>query len=123
LSKAEISTLLSRNSGFNGLFAVDQLPEVYRIIDEGNQQAGVALEAMIRQIARWVGGMVAVTATTPEAIILTGGMANSPRFTGSITRYIGHLGPVKLYPGEHEMEALAEGVLRVLNNQEKALEY
>ena len=123
LSKAEVTTLLSRKSGFSGFFGVDQLPDVYRLIDEGNHEAEVVLEAMVRQIARWIGGMVAVTATRPDAIILTGGMANSSRLTGSITRYIGHLGPVSIYPGEHEMEALAEGVLRVLKKQEKALEY
>lgn len=123
LSRAEIIAKLSRRSGFSGLFGVDQLPDVYRIIDEGNSEAGVALEAMLRQIARWVGGMVAVTAGTPDAIIFTGGMANSSRFCGSLKRYIGHLGPLKIYPGEHEMEALAEGVLRVLNGQEKARSY
>jgi len=123
LSKEEVTVLLSRKSGFSGLFGVGRLPDAYRIIDEGNQQAGVALEAMIRQIAKWIGAMTALTAATPDAIILTGGMANSTRFTDSITHYIGHLGPVRLYPGEHEMEALAEGVTRVLNNQEKALEY
>jgi butyrate kinase len=122
-SRTEITKLLSRKSGFSGFFGVDQLPEVYRIIDEGNHEAEVVLEAMIRQIARWIGGMVAVTATTPDAIILTGGMANSSRFTGSIARYIGHLGPARLYPGEHEMEALAEGVLRILRKEEAALEY
>ena len=123
LAKAEVAALLSHRSGFSGLFGVDQLPDVYRIIDGGNEQAAVVLEAMVRQIARWVGGMAAVAATTPDAIILTGGMANSTRFTDSITRYTGHLGPVKVYPGEHEMEAMAEGVLRVLNNQETALQY
>jgi len=123
LSKAEITALLSRKSGFSGLFDVDQLPDLYRIIDGGNQQADVALEAMIRQIAKWIGAMAAVTAATPDAIILTGGMANSSRFTDSITRYIGHFSQVRIYPGEYEMQALAEGVIRVLNNQEKALEY
>ena len=123
LSKAEVTALLSRKSGFSGLFGVDQLPDVFRIIDAGNVQAGLALEAMIRQIARWVGAMTALMAATPDAMILTGGMANSTRFTDSLARYIGHLGPVRLYPGEYEMEALAEGVLRVLNGQERALEY
>jgi butyrate kinase len=123
LSKAEITVLLSRKSGFSGLLGVDQLPDVYKIIDEGNKEAGIVLEAMIRQIAKWIGAMAAIIPASPDAIILTGGMANSSRFTGSITRYIGRFGPVRLYPGEHEMEALAEGVRRVLNQEEAALEY
>jgi butyrate kinase len=123
LSKAEITVLLSRKSGFSGLFGVDQLPDVYKIIDTGNKEAAIMMEAMTRQIAKWIGAMVAIIPNNPDAIILTGGMTNSPRFTESLTRYIGRLGNVRLYPGEHEMQALADGVLRVLNKVEATLEY
>lgn len=123
LSKSEITALLSRRSGFVGMFGVDQLPDVYKIMDAGNHDANILLEAMIRQIAKGIGAMVAVIRRTPDAIILTGGMANSSRFTESIARYTAHLGPISVYPGEREMEALLEGVLRVLNKEEPALEY
>ncbi len=123
MSKAEITGLLSKKSGFSGLFGIDQLPDVYRLVDSGDQQAGIMLEAMIRQVARWIGGMVAVIASRPDAIILTGGMINSSRLVDSISRYINHLGAIKVYPGEYEMEALAEGVLKILTEEERALEY
>ncbi len=123
LSKEDIITLLSKESGFKGFFGVGRLPEIYEMIDAGNHQVKVVLDAMIRQVVKWIGGMVALLATNPDAIILTGGMINSSRLVKKITDYINHLGPIRLYPGEHEMEALAEGVIRVLNKEEEALEY
>lgn len=123
LSKEDIIALLSNESGFKGFFGVDRLPEIYEMIDTGNHQVKVVLDAMIRQVVKWIGGTVALLATNPDAIILTGGMINSPRLVKAITGYIDHLGPIRLYPGEREMEALAEGVIRVLNKEEEALGY
>jgi butyrate kinase len=58
-----------------------------------------------------------------DAIILTGGLAYSNRFTGAIKQRVGLIAPVKVYPGEDEMRALAEGALRVLRGLEAAVEY
>ena len=44
-------------------------------------------------------------------------------FTGLIKKYVACLAPVKAYPGELEMEALAWGGLRVLRGEEKAAVY
>ncbi len=123
LSKQEVAVLLSNKSGFKGFFGIDRLPDVYRLIDEGNKQADVLLQAMVRQIVKWVGGMVVVMKTKPDAIILTGGMVHSTRFVASLMEYLNYFGIIKLYPGEREMEALAEGVFRVLNKKEVALHY
>lgn len=123
LSRSEVTALLSRESGFAGMFGADELPGIYKIIDGGNQAADVLLQSMIRQIAKWIGAMVAVAGRSPDAIILTGGMANSSRFNDSIALHIAHLGPLRIYGGEREMEALAEGVMRVLGKEEPALVY
>ncbi|MBN1690552.1 MAG: butyrate kinase [Dehalococcoidia bacterium] len=123
LDRTEIVSLLSRQIGFIGYFGVDQLPAVYRLIDSGNEQAKIIMEAMVRQVARWIGGMTAVTALRPDAVILTGGMVNSARLVQSISYYINHLAPLKVYAGEFEMEALAKGVFRVLNGEVKVQEY
>jgi len=37
-----------------------------------------------------------------------------------LTGYLEWIAPVKVYPGEDELKALAEGVFRVLNGEEKA---
>ena len=58
-----------------------------------------------------------------DAIILTGGIAHSKRFTGWIEERVGFLAPVKRVPGAFEIEALAGGVTRVLRGEEPLNDY
>ncbi|HUT99352.1 MAG TPA: butyrate kinase, partial [bacterium] len=37
--------------------------------------------------------------------------------------WVSWIAPVKVYPGQDEMGALAQGVLRVLRGEDEALEY
>ena len=67
--------------------------------------------------------MFAVLEGRADAIILTGGLAHSTRFTGCIKQRVGLIAPVKVYPGEDEMRALAEGALRVLRGEAPAMDY
>ena len=43
--------------------------------------------------------------------------------TGWIEKRVSFIAPVRIYPGENELESLALGVLRVLRGREKAHEY
>jgi butyrate kinase len=67
--------------------------------------------------------MTALVKGRPDAVILTGGMVNSPLLAEAICAHIEPMAEVRIYPGEFEMEALAEGVLRVLQDIEPALAY
>ena len=58
-----------------------------------------------------------------DAIVLTGGLANSSRLAAWISERIGFIAPVKVYPGENEMHALAQGALRVLSGTESVKQY
>lgn len=58
-----------------------------------------------------------------DAVLLTGGIAYSKSFTKEISERVGFIAEVKVYPGEDEMIALAQGGLRVLNGEEEALVY
>jgi butyrate kinase len=44
-------------------------------------------------------------------------------FTGWIKEMVGYISGVTVYPGEDELEALAEGGLRVLRNEESPKVY
>jgi butyrate kinase len=46
-------------------------------------------------------------------------MAHSERVVQSLRSYLGWIAPVHVYPGEDELQALAEGVFRVLDGEEK----
>jgi butyrate kinase len=109
--------------GEGGLFAylgTRDLEEVEHRIDAGDAKAAAVYEAMIYQIAKETGAMAAVLEGRVDALLLTGGMANSDRMVNKLRKYIEWIAPVTVYPGEDELQALAEGVFRVLNGEEQA---
>ena len=75
---------------------------------------------MIYQIAKETGAMAAVLEGRVDALLLTGGMAHSERLVEQTRKYIEWIAPITVYPGEDELQALAEGVFRVLNGEEQA---
>ncbi len=109
--------------GEGGLFAylgTRDLEEVERRIDAGDAKAGAVYEAMIYQVAKETGAMAAVLEGRVDAVLLTGGMAHSERMISRLRKYIEWIAPITVYPGEDELQALAEGVFRVLNGEEQA---
>ena len=109
--------------GEGGLFAylgTRDLKEVERRIDTGDEHAAAVYEAMTYQVAKEAGAMSAVLQGRVDAILLTGGMAHSERLVKKLRAYIQWIAPVAVYPGEDELRALAEGVFRVLDQEEPA---
>jgi butyrate kinase len=109
--------------GEGGLFAylcTRDLEEIERRIDAGDAKAAAVYEAMIYQIAKETGAMAAVLEGRVDALLLTGGMAHSERLVSKLRKYIEWIAPITVYPGEDELQALAEGVFRVLNGEEPA---
>jgi len=97
--------------------------EVERRIEQGDGQARLVYEAMAYQVAKEIGACGAVLKGEVDAIVITGGIAHSSRLVGWIEERVRFIAPVKVYPGENEMEALAAGGLRVLAGLEEAKIY
>jgi butyrate kinase len=77
------------------------------------------MDSMAYQVSKEIGAMAAVLEGLVDAIILTGGLAHSTRFTGAVKQRVDKLAKVYVFPGEDEMLALASGILRVLRGEEK----
>ena len=84
----------------------------------GDPYADEVMQAMIYQVAKEVGAYACVLDGNIDAILLTGGIANSKKLMDMLIEQIGFLGKVVLYPGENEMEALAFGADDGLNGVE-----
>ncbi len=109
--------------GDGGLFAylgTRDLVEVERRIDSGDREAAQVFEAMVYQIGKEVGALAAALEGKVDAVLLTGGMAYSERLVTLLRGSTEWIAPVRVYPGEDELQALAEGVFRVLNGEEQA---
>jgi butyrate kinase len=124
-TKDELKKLNKGRGGLIDLLGTADLREVERRIAAGDAEAALVFEAMTYQVARWIASLLPAFEGEPvDAVLLTGGMARSTRLVDAISRAVVGLGcPVKVYPGENEMFALAKGALRVLDGKEPAREY
>ena len=67
--------------------------------------------------------MATVLGGKVDQIILTGGIAYGKTTVAELTKKVSWIAPITVYPGEDELLALCQGGLRVVNGEEKALEY
>jgi len=81
------------------------------------------VDALCYQVAKGIAGLAAFTAGRLDAVVLTGGLAFSPRVVREISRRVSFLAPVLVFPGENELEALASGVREVLRGEIEAKVY
>lgn len=118
--------LIKKVMGEGGIFAylgTKDMREVEKMCRDGNKQAQIILEAFVMQIAKQIAGAAAVVDGALDCLVFTGGIAHSEYITGMLKQKVGFIAPVIIIPGEDEMSAMAEGVLRVLNGQETAKNY
>jgi butyrate kinase len=119
-AQKEIDHKVFGDGGLYAYLGTRDLEEVERRIGTGDQQAALVFDAMIYQIAKEAGAMAAVLEGKVDALLLTGGMAHSERAVTRLRGYLEWIAPIRVYPGEDELQALAEGVFRVLDGEEKA---
>lgn len=117
-SQKEIMNKLRGQGGLTAYLGTNDVREVEKQIEDGNETAKLVYQAMAYQIAKEIGSMATVLCGKMEAIVITGGMAHSDKLIEKIKEYVGFMAPVMVYPGEDEMLALNEGALRVLQKEE-----
>jgi len=119
----EIKKKITGKGGLVAYLGTNDGREVVRMIGEGSKKAELVYRAMAYQVAKEIGACAAVLEGKVDAVCLTGGLAYDKHLTGWIKERVEFIGEVKVYPGEDEMIALAEGGLRVLREEEAAREY
>jgi len=118
-----IKRRLVGNGGLMAYLGTNDLREVDRRIEAGDDYALLILEAMAYQIAKEIGAMSTVLYGEVDRIILTGGGARCDRLVNWIVQRVKFIAPVEVYPGEDEIAALASAALRALRGDEPILEY
>lgn len=119
-TKADILRQIDTASGVVSYLNTRDFRDVERMaFDEGRADARRIYDAMVYQLSRDIGGMAAILKFNVDAVILTGGMAYSKRFTAAVEDYVGKIAPVMVLPGEAEMLSLAQGAIRVLTGEEQ----
>lgn len=122
-SFGELKTKMRGKGGLVAYLGTNDAREVMKMIESGDEKAKLIFDALAYQVSKEIGAMATVLHGKIDAIILTGGVAYSKYLTDYVTEHVGFMAPVIIKPGEDEMTALNQGVLRVLSGSETAKIY
>ncbi|WP_164668668.1 butyrate kinase [Virgibacillus doumboii] len=119
----EVMKKLVGNGGLTAYLKTNNAVEVENQIERGDAYASFIYDAMAYQIAKEIGSMSIVLEGNVDAIVLTGGLAYGKSFVEMISDRVNWIADIITYPGENELQALNEGTLRVLREEEAAKIY
>lgn len=121
--REEVMKKLVGQGGLVGYLDTNDVIKVENMIKSGNKKAKLVYEAMGYQVSKEIGAAATVLEGKVDAIILTGGIAYSTQFVEYIQNRVNWIADVIVHPGENELQALAEGALRVLRGEEQEKQY
>lgn len=115
----EIKKKITGKGGLVAYLGTNDAMEVKKKIAAGDKYAKLIYETMAYQIAKDIGAAATVLKGKIDNIILTGGLAFDDVLVQWIKERVEFIAPVKVYPGEIEMQSMVRGVIRVLTGEEK----
>ncbi len=122
-TKAELTHHLSKTAGWMAYLGTDDGIEVSRRIQAGDAKAKLIQDAMCYQVAKEIGACATVLKGKVDCISMSGGLVYNDLIVQTVRERVEFIAPIKLFPGEKEMEALAMGGVRVLEGLEEAQDY
>lgn len=123
MTKEALHNELVGRGGLVSYKGTNDLRDIERQIEAGDQEARALFEAMAYQVAKEIGASAAVLKGKIDVIVLTGGLARSEAFIQEVSQYIHWIAPIMTAPGEDEMAALNGGAQRILQGIEEAKVY
>ena len=122
-TKEEIRRRLVGQGGAVAWFGTNDMRVIIDKAKEGVPEYDIFLKAFILNIAKYIYALSAVVDGEIDVIILTGGIAFSRDITDAIEKKVRRLAPVRIYPGEKELESLAENGYIILAGETKIHTY
>lgn len=122
-SQEDIKKKLKGSGGIVSYLNTNDVRDVMKMVEDGDKNAKLIVDAMCYQIAKEIGALSTVVAGKVDSIILTGGISYSKYVVEKISNSVNFIAPITVYPGEDEMSALALGGLRVARGVESAKIY
>ena len=116
-TKAEIKKMLVGKGGAVAHLGTNDFREIVSRAGEGEKAYVDFLRSFCISVAKYIGAEATVVGGKVDAIILTGGIAYSQPITSQITEMVQFIAPVEVYPGENELESLAENGYGILGGE------
>ena len=122
-SYEKMSEMIVGKGGMMAYLGTNDAYIAEREAKDGDKKYREVLEAMAYQVAKEIGAMGTVLKGEVDAILITGGIANSKWFCNLVIERVYRIAPVHVYPGQDEMGALAENALLAINGEIEVKEY
>ena len=122
-TRQQVRKRLAGRGGAIAYFDTIDFREIIAMAKNGNEEADVFIKGYCLSAAKYVASLAATACGKVDAIILTGGVCHSDVITGQIIERIGFIAPVVVYPGEDELESLAENGYGILSGKFEIKEY
>jgi butyrate kinase len=116
-TKAEIKKMLVGKGGAVAHMGTNDFREVENRAVAGEPAYVEFIKAFCVSVAKYIGAMATVVGGKVDAIILTGGIAYGKPITSQIKEMVEFIAPVEIYPGENELESLAENGYGILGGE------
>lgn len=114
---------IKQTSGIFAHLGTGDMRAVMVQIEQGDEQAALIVDAMLYHTAKEIAALGAALEGKVDAILLTGALTHAPYITERLRQRISFLAPVQVYPGEDEMQALAESAFGVLKGEREVHTY
>lgn len=121
--KANLKQILTGGGGLMAHLGTSKFTDVLEKLDQHEPKVQLIVDAFVYNIGKEIGALAASLNGKADAIILTGGIANSKWVIEKLKEMVGFIAPIHVYPGEDELRSLAENAYRVLKGEEQLKVY
>jgi butyrate kinase len=122
-SEKQIGRLIAGAGGMVSFLGTNDMREVEKRHNEGDPEASLYFDAFIYQVSKAIGALATAASGRVDAIIITGGIAYGKDIVDGLSRRCAFIAPIVAYPGEGELEALAQAGFGALSGSQTLREY
>lgn len=122
-TKDQIKKKLVGRGGAVAYFGTNDFRELVAKAQAGDKECETFIKGYCISFAKYIGAVATVVCGKVDAIILTGGIAYSDMIANDIKERVNFIAPVEVYPGENELESLAENGYGILSGEFEIKEY
>ena len=119
----QIKKKLVGRGGAVAYFGTNDFRELVAKAQAGDKECETFIKGYCISFAKYIGAVATVVCGKVDAIVLTGGIAYSEYIASDIKDRVSFIAPVHIYPGENELESLAENGYGILAGEFEIKEY
>lgn len=119
----EVARMITGAGGMASFLGTNDMRDVEKLHRAGDPAGTLYYEAFIYQVGKAIGALAAAAKGKVDAIVLTGGIAHGKEIVEGLRSMCSFIAPIYVYPGEGELEALAQAGRGALSGEFPVEEY